>query len=305
MILQQELHRGDALQLALMASKHKPGRPRKDAGELTRPPVVGWVIREAKPDPNDGRRWSQGHAILLRDPSTTLLEQGREVDAFAAERGLRAVEIRSSKTPQEAMGEWDRWSREDWVKGWRKGNAAARRTQRSREKASGRPSRKRLRCEDCDGVGHWELRTPRVFNTPLGRIEAWRWKTILQELDRRIRRERGEAVEESVPDLEPPFKRARKRTPGRWFVCRACDGTGLRKRAALYSFDSAFGPLLETTAGAAAEAAALGLTLGLNYRTLPLGANYKAMALELRARYLASQLRYVVSEQPGKRVRGR
>lgn len=189
-----------------------------------------------------------------------------------------------------------------------------RRADRKRRPSTDPP---RVVCEDCDGTGHWEVRPRRVLKSPLGRIEAWTWKAVLIEQDRRIRAERGEPCEERLSEHEPPsgapllvpakkaalvsieikktfpgalssasvilfppFGKAPPKMPGHWFACWKCDGTGILARGP-YTFDSALGPLSETTAAAPA-------TRGPNSRPLRLGTNFWAMVMELHYRYLRS-----------------
>jgi len=262
-----------------VAERRAPGRPRTDGLRLE--PIVGYAILEEHPSGADRRRKGSGYSLVRAD-------HAKELVADARRRGQKVVEIRSDRPVHEAMEDFRQQTWIEWVRKWRRRNRGTARFRRAHAKKTGKPLRLRVRCGDCEGIGHWENRTRYVLNSELGRIEAWTWKTVLIELDRRIRQRRGESVADSIPDPEPPTKKARSKTPGRWFVCRTCGGTGVQVRESPYSFDSALGPLLETTAGAAAEAAARGWK---SYQSLPLGANYKAMALELHYRAKASELR--------------
>ena len=250
-----------------MTGRRRPGRPRKDGPELK--PIVGYAVFEEHTGGSDRRRKTMGYSVSRIDCAKDLVADARR-------RGLEVREIRSEKPFHEAVTDFQQQTWEEWVRKWRRRNRGTARFRRARARKTGKPLRVRVRCEDCEGTGHWEKRTRWVLNSELGRIERWTWKSILFEVDRRIRQQRGEPVADPLPDPEPPTKEARKKTPGRWFVCRTCDGTGTRVREAPYIFDSALGPLFETAAAAAA--------MGPDYRPLPLGANYKAMALELRAR---------------------
>lgn len=268
--------------MPLMAARRGPGKPRKDRARPK--PIVGYAVLEEHRSRTDRRRKGLGYSIARAD-------HAQDFVADARRRDLEVREIRSDKPFHEALTDFrdDTWR--EWVQKWRRRNRGTARFRRAHAKKTGQPLRLRVRCEDCEGIGHWENRTRWTLNSKeLGRIDAWTWKAILFELDRRIRQKRGEPVADSVPDPEPPIKKARTKTPGRYFVCRTCSGTGVQVRDTPYAFDSAFGPLSETTAGAAAEAAALRLRMGRDSRTLPLGMNYKAMALELRARAKAAEV---------------